>query len=193
MNSIQNFIIKSDVKNSREYLAKFGTLMRKVLNNSQSGWISLDEEFSALNLYIDMELMRFRNSFSYTLNVDNNVDLSEIKVPPLLIQPYVENAIHHGLRLKEGDKNLTINIVNNKDKFRIEICDNGIGREQSRIFRKDNNSAYKSFGTSITEKRINVFSTIYKSDFSVETIDVYEADNRGTKVIIKLKNKSNEK
>lgn len=188
LNSIQNYIAKNDKIKSREYLSKFGVLMRTVLHNSQSSWISLEDELDALQLYIEMEMMRFRNSFSYKFDKTPEIDLAKIKVPPLMIQPYVENAIHHGLRAKHGEKLLKIKLFKENSNTFIEIIDNGIGIEQAN--QNKTNNLHKSLGTSITEKRIKVFSKIYKSQFSVETLNNvnYLGQTDGTRVRIKIKN-----
>ncbi len=191
LNSIQNYILKNDIVKSSEYLSKFGKLMRRVLHNSQNSAISLKEEFEALGLYVDLELARFKNCFNYQLIVKDNINLEKIKVPPLIIQPFVENAIHHGLRLKEGDKNLMIKVFRKTDKICIHIEDNGVGFESSKRMNKNNEN--KSYGTQITNKRLNMYSNLYKNDIHVKIIDLNSVNNNltGTRIEIEFIGKEN--
>lgn len=186
LNSVMNFIMENDKYKSRKYLSKLGVLMRRILNNSQESWITLDEEIEALNLYVEMELMRFSNSFEYKLNIDEDIDLEEINVPPLLIQPYVENAIHHGLRPGKEKGVLKLNIYAKNNKAYIEVKDNGVGRKQGILNTQKRCRVYKSHGTNITEKRIEVFSKIYKSDLKINIKDLYDGNGEasGTLVVI---------
>jgi len=187
LNSIQSYILKNDLIKSSEYLSKFGNLMRRVLNNSQNSAITLDEELDALKLYIDLELTRFKNSFSYQLIIDNNININEVKVPPLILQPFVENAIHHGLRQKDGAKELKVRLLKKDDRIKIHIEDNGIGLEESKQVNK--NKKNRSYGTYITNKRLNLYSSLYNNDIQISMIDL--SDNKtgetGTRVEIEFK------
>ncbi|MCT4614869.1 MAG: histidine kinase [Marinifilaceae bacterium] len=191
LNSIQNYIIKNDQKKSREYLSKFGVLMRKVLYNSQSAIISLDEELKALDLYIGMELIRFRNNFKYVLQVDEDVDLNQIKLPPMILQPIVENAIHHGLMPKEENRKLEINIRKLLSNVEIIITDNGIGRLKSQELKRISKTKNNSLGIKITENRIKLFSEMYKSEMYFEIIDMIDSNNIAIGTSIKLTIKLN--
>jgi hypothetical protein len=131
LNSVQSYILKNDRIKSSEYLSKFSRLMRKVLDNSQDSFITLNEEFEALNLYVEMELIRFKDSFDYKLNISEGIDLNTYEIPPLILQPFVENAIHHGLRNKKGDKKLQIEVLEKANSISIVIEDNGIGRAEA--------------------------------------------------------------
>ena len=187
LNSIQSYILKNDLIKSSEYLSKFGNLMRRVLNNSQNSAITLDEELDALKLYIDLELTRFKNGFSYQLIIDNNININEMKVPPLILQPFVENAIHHGLRQKDGAKELKVRLLKKDDRIKIHIEDNGIGLEESKQVNK--NKKNRSYGTYITNKRLNLYSSLYNNDIQISMIDL--SDNKtgetGTRVEIEFK------
>jgi len=187
LNSVQSYILKNERELSSTYLSKFGSLMRRILENSQSPLISLHEEIEALKLYIEMELLRFRDSFSFHLSIDKNLDSEKIKVPPLIIQPYVENAIHHGLRMKKEDKNLWINISRNEDAISIVIEDDGIGRKEALRIRNESNERLKSFGTEITDKRLSLFKELYKNDLDIKIVDIGNNNDKnktGTRVEI---------
>jgi ligand-binding sensor domain-containing protein len=193
LNSVQNYILKNDTEKSSDYLSKFGRLMRKILENSQEPLISLGQELDALNLYIEMELIRFRNSFEYYFELAENIDAKKIFVPPLIVQPYVENAIHHGLRTKEGDKTLKISIFTTNETIHIVIVDNGIGRDRATKIKERKKNTYKSLGTEITEKRLRLFKEIYKNKIKVITNDLFDNKNQvsGTKVELIITNGSN--
>jgi hypothetical protein len=190
LNSVQSYILKNDREKSSTYLAKFGKLMRRILENSQNPVISLHEEIEALKIYIEMELVRFRDSFNFHLNIDKDVEIKEIDVPPLIIQPYVENAIHHGLRMKKGEKNVWIHISRQDNYACIEIEDDGIGRKESQRIRELSSNRLKSFGTEITDKRLSLFKELYKNDVEIKIVDIEDLDNeskKGTRVEIYIK------
>lgn len=190
LNSVQNYILKNDRKKSSDYLSRFGMLMRRILENSQNSTISLKEEIEALKLYIELELIRFRNNFEFILEIESENILRETSVPPLIIQPYVENAIHHGLRNKIGDKFLKINILSKENHVKIIIEDNGIGREKAEEIKMRKMNTYKSLGTEITAKRINLFKDIFKNKIIVEIIDLYndKHESTGTRIELKINN-----
>ncbi len=182
LNSAQNYILSNDVLKSSEYLSMFGNLMRRVLNNSQSSSISLKEELEALKLYIDLELIRFQDAFQYNLYVSEDINLEKIKVPPLIMQPFVENAIHHGLRLKKDNKQLKINIFRKNNLINIHIEDNGVGRENT--LRK--NKEHRSYGTEITNKRLKIYSDLYKNEIKVNIVDLNNSGNTSTGTRIEI-------
>ncbi len=189
LNSVQNYILKNDPYTSSEYLTKLGTLMRRILNNSQFETISLKEELKALFIYIEMELVRFRNSFEFEKNIDKNIDLESIAVPPLILQPFVENAIRHGLEPKESNKTLKLGITIENGTVAIIIEDNGIGRQES--FRLKGQTDHISLGGEITSKRLDLFNEIYQDMMMAVFLDLYDENEKpkGTKVIIKIKQK----
>lgn len=186
LNSVQSYILRNERIESSEYLSRFGNLMRRMLNNSQKLTISLEEEIEALKLYVDMELMRFRNNFVFNIQIAGNILPERIFVPPMIIQPYVENAIHHGLRLKDGDKKLDVIIDKTKKGIRIVIQDNGIGRKKAAELQKDKHKIYKSYGTEITRKRLMLYNELYKNEVSITTTDLTtgKQEGEGTKVEI---------
>ena len=188
LNSVQNYILKNDRIKSSEYLSKFSNLMRKVLENSQNSLITLQEEFEALNLYVDMELIRFKNSFDYKLNIMDGLDLSKYEIPPLILQPFVENAIHHGLRNKAGDKKLKIDVGKKDNIIFIIIEDNGVGREEARKRKQKKLHTYKSYGTEITAKRIDLFKETHKNKLNHKVLDLMSGKgiSMGTRIEIEI-------
>ena len=189
LNSINGFIVKNNREKASEYLAKFSKLIRQVLNNSKARKISLEQELETLQLYIDMEKLRFSNEFEYVCTLDPNVETAYVEVPPMLFQPYVENSIWHGLmHKKEGMGKLSLQISRNENQLICEIEDNGIGREAAQQLKSKSASSRKSFGMSITEKRLQYSSLNKTLENKVEIIDLTTSEGipKGTKVRIVL-------
>jgi hypothetical protein len=188
LNSVQSYILKNDRVKSSEYLARFSRLMRKVLDNSQESVISLNEELEALNLYIEMELIRFKDSFNYNLIISENIDLNKYEIPPLILQPFVENAILHGLRNKTGDKSLKIEVLQKTDSICILIEDNGIGRAEAQKIKEKKMNGYKSHGSKITAKRIDLFKEFHNDKIQHSIVDLKseKGEPLGTRVEIDL-------
>lgn len=180
LNSIDSYIIKNDTKKASEYLNKFARLIRLILQNSQSNYVNLKDEIEALDLYMNMESLRFRDKFDYEIKIGDELDVESIDVPPMLIQPYIENAIWHGLMHKsdgqKGKVQLKLNRQNGSLKCIVE--DNGIGREKALEIRsKQNIKRKKSMGMRITQDRIQIINKMFDSKTSVEIIDL--KDNKG--------------
>lgn len=188
LNSVQNYILKNEPLKSSEYLSKLGDLMRRILNNSQHSSITLQEELEALKKYVEMERIRFHQDFDFDIIIDPEIDPQIIKVPPLIIQPYVENAIHHGLRLKEGEKKLNVHIYQQEKQTCIHIEDNGIGRERAGKLKSKSASKHKSHGLNITNKRLLLFEEAYNNNLTINTFDANSNDkyNKGTRVEIQF-------
>ncbi len=186
MNSIQEYIFTNEKKLASSYLVKFSRLIRIYLEQSQQSEITLEKEIQALELYLQLENNRFDEQLNYVINVDNNLDLLSILVPSLFIQPYVENAIKHGLLHKMGKKELTIDFKfnNSKNQLEVTIQDNGIGREASR--KHNENRPYKSFSTEASLDRVKLINIKSDNKLSVKIIDLKDKNNRarGTKVKI---------
>ena len=190
LNAIQECILTNKVDAAYEYLSKFSKLQRMVLNNSAKEFITLSSEIEMLKLYLSLESLRFSQSFTYTIEIDKNTDAEDIQLPSMLIQPYVENAIWHGLRNNVGDKNLKIHCVEKAGELIITIDDNGIGREKAAAIKaqKLGTGQVESKGTVLTEERINILSLKYNAKIKVETIDKINSLNEasGTTIIIIL-------
>lgn len=161
MNSIQQFTLKNDVDNANLYLSKFSTLLRKVLHTSQQKFISLDEEMEQLQLYLDIEKLRLGEDFTFRVNAGADIETDAIKIPGMLIQPFIENALKHGLALKEGEKILVIEFsLITEQLLRCTIRDNGIGRRKAMEVKQQQEKLlpYESKGIRLVEERLALLS-----------------------------------
>ena len=159
--------------------------MRLILKNSRQSQISLKDELHALKIYIDFEQMRFNRKFEYNLDVQKNIDQENIKIQPLTIQPFVENAIWHGLMPKEGIGILKIDVAKKNGMLNIIIEDNGIGRQKADEHKKNELAESKSYGLQITEERMNMMTNIRGKQSGFKIIDLFDKKQpAGTKVII---------
>ena len=185
LNSIESFIIKNDTYRASTYLNDFARLIRLILQNSRTQLISLEDEMEALGLYLEMENLRFTNKFEYEISIRPEVDLSSIEIPPMLIQPYVENAIWHGLMHKSTPGKLLIELSRENGSLKCIIEDDGVGRQRSqemnaqkRVLKK------KSVGMAITSDRISMLSKLYNTTTNVHIEDLVDSqgDPAGTRV-----------
>lgn len=184
LNSIQNFVLKNDVDSANYYLSNFSILMRKVLEYSQYNYITLYEELEMIHLYLKMEHMRFSKKFEPRIQVDPRIDQHLVRIPPMLLQPYIENAILHGLQLIKHKGLLEVIITDHGDCMWIHIIDNGIGREKAKVIRE--RSGHKSRGLANIEKRIQLYNSISDKPLSVNIIDIFndQGEPSGTRVEI---------
>lgn len=174
LNSIQYYILENDQKNAVIYLSTFSKLIRSILNNSVKSRVRLSEEMTMLQHYIQLESIRFEGKFDSVIQIDPKVDAESVEIPSMLIQPYVENAILHGLNNKEGKGLLSISVGSQNNMILVEIEDNGVGREAASKLKQASN--HKSMGTALTEERLKLINAT--NDTSVEIIDLN--DNGGT-------------
>lgn len=185
LNAIQHYIFNTRSEEAIKYLSKFARLVRVILNNSDKPSVTVGEDIEALRLYLELEQMRFEEKFDYEIIIDKSVDTDYDIMPPLLMQPYVENAILHGLNPKPERGKLTIRL-NSENNFLIcTITDNGIGRERaSEIHRTMPVKNHKSMGMKITEDRLKILNEINNSQLSVAITDLKGPNNEalGTKV-----------
>jgi len=188
MNSINHYILRNDTDNASHYLTKFSRLVRQVLNNSKSKTVSLEDEVSALRLYVELEQLRFEDQFNYDLIVDDNIKRDRILIPPMLIQPYVENAIWHGLMPLEDKKGkLMIRIKYKDEHIQVQVEDNGIGRVASGNQKSVHVLKKKSLGMDITKDRIKTINQLYGSEATAVIQDLYEgSDAAGTLVMLHI-------
>ena len=189
LNSIKYVIVQNDAKTAAAYLTKFARLIRLILNNSKSRMVTLADEIDALRLYVDMEQFRFSHAFKVTFIVDAELAVEAVEIPPMILQPYIENAIQHGLRPKpKGEGHLKIELKKIDKGVLFLIEDNGVGRALSESLRKNRSSKHKSFGTEITLDRIKLINEIYKTDAQVMIFDLKDDLSQpvGTKVLVQL-------
>ena len=187
LNSVNNFIAKNDERSANRFLSEFSALMRTVLENSEEDFIPFAKELELLRLYVKLEHSRFPEKFDYEITVDNSVRVEDFSIPPMLIQPYVENAIWHGLRYKEEKGFLKIEVSQFDEKSMvITITDDGIGRKKSAALKTQNQRKQKSKGMGNIKRRIGILNEMYRNKVEVSIMDL-TPDQEGTKVVVKLK------
>ena len=186
LNSIQDFILTSDSRAANRYLSMFARLMRNVLHFSDKEKISLKKEMESIELYLNLEGLRLGEDFKYDLQIDPSLNSERISIPPMLIQPFVENAIKHGLMHKNGGKNLYIRVYKRDSQLICEIEDDGIGRKKSMEIRSQNPKLYPSKAISLTRDRLQILSSASKHNYVVEIDDLLTRDGKakGTKVLV---------
>ncbi|SNR25921.1 Tetratricopeptide repeat-containing protein [Maribacter sedimenticola] len=187
LNSIKLYIINNEKKNAVHYLNKFSKLVRKILEASSQREITLAEELETVELYMNIENIRFSNEINFKVHVKDDIDTHNIKIPSLILQPFLENALWHGLSSKDGAKNIDLEIKKGKNGFiEIIISDNGVGRDAAEKIKNSKVLKRKSVGIDITKERLANFSRDYENYFHVEIIDKYNEDNipTGTQIII---------
>ncbi len=181
INSIQSFVLLNNSQEAYNYLAKFSRLIRMVLNNAQDRYILLEQELSMLNLYVELEQLRFSSKFEYHLQLDPSIDDSQIHIPSMMFQPYVENAIWHGLMNLSGDMPgvLTITIRLAGEHLLVCIEDNGIGREKAKLLSRK--FSHTSLGMELSRQRVELMSNMPAAEkSSVRVIDLYDNSGRAT-------------
>jgi len=189
LNSIKLYIINNEKENAVYYLNKFAKLIRKILTASVEKEITLEEEIETSLLYLNIENIRFNNAIQFTTTIDSEINLKGIKVPSLILQPFLENALWHGLSAKEGDKKLSIIVKPESEDFAcISIIDNGIGRKASEKINSKKFTLQKSLGTDITKERLVNFSKKFTNSFSlkIEDLEDHNGKNNGTRVTIHI-------
>lgn len=188
LNSINLFILENNKLQASEYLTKFSRLVRLILNNSQEAFIPLGQDLEALELYLELESLRFEQKFSYKIEVDRGIDTSILKVPPLIIQPYAENAIWHGLMNKKDKGHLEISVYQEKNNLFCKISDDGIGRKRATEIKSKSSSPRKSVGMHITAQRIVMFQDQGESKNYLSVTDLVLPDGSagGTEVLITI-------
>jgi hypothetical protein len=191
LSSINWFILKNKTQEASDYLTSFSRLIRMVLTNSEKPMISLDEELKMLRLYLDMEQLRLQHSFDYKIEMMNNIDPAEIYMPPMILQPFCENAIWHGLSHKPEKGLLTVNFELQGQLLTCTIADNGVGREKAAQLKNNAGHKDRSMGIQITKSRLSLFNGAEKeSDFyTIEDVLNDEGAIDGTKVSLKIKSK----
>ena len=180
LNSIQDLVLQQDGKNAYNYISKFAFLVRKILHFSEVDFIDLEEEIKVLDVYLELEKLRFHSGFEYIISseVDDDVEL-----PPMIVQPFVENAIKHGLLHKEGNKKLTIHFALQNEQLTCTVADNGIGREASKKIKQRKTAQHESFSVKSIENRFEIMRKIYGNHLGVDFEDLTPS---GTKVMLKL-------
>ncbi|MFI5186867.1 MAG: histidine kinase, partial [Chitinophagales bacterium] len=187
LNSIQSLIINNRSSEASHYISKFAKLLRQVLENADKNLISLDKELYSLQLYVDLEKLRMNMDVDYSEQVEENILTSEIKIPPLILQPFVENALWHGLSYKEGNKKIVVSITEKDDWIICEITDNGIGRKKAAESLKPFPEGSFSKAVNITNRRLSDFNQSPNKE-PISFIDLEENGKvTGTTVIVRIR------
>ncbi|WP_223034631.1 tetratricopeptide repeat-containing sensor histidine kinase [Hanstruepera marina] len=193
LNSIKLYIINNEKENAVYYLNKFSKLIRKILVASNEKEISLEDELETMSLYINIENIRFSNAIDYNVIIDDSINPALIKVPSLIFQPFLENAIWHGLSSKAENKKISLHVKSDNPNYvTITITDNGIGRVASKKIKETKKLKRKSLGIQITRARLENFSKNYTYDYDLKINDLYESGNAiGTQVVVNIPTKIN--
>jgi hypothetical protein len=189
LNSIQDYIINNQKNLAGDYLGKFADLMRVYLEQSNRGKITLEEEQNTLQKYLELEKLRFEDSLNYSVDIANNLDAEIISIPTMLVQPYVENALKHGLFHKKNSRTLQVSFSkNSQDIIQCVIEDNGIGRKKAKEINQKRPKSHKSFGLQATNKRLDLLNYGRTNKIGVNIKDLYDDMNNatGTRVVLTI-------
>lgn len=183
LNSVNQFISQEDERTANRFLSEFALLMRLVLENSQEDFIPLQKEQEILALYLKLEQYRFRDKFDYEIKTDENVNPESVQIPPMLIQPYIENAVWHGLRYKDEKGKLVLHFYRQNGDLVAEIMDDGVGRLRSAELKTENQKKHNSTGLKNIEERLLILNKVYHLDYRVR---IEDRENNGTRVRVYL-------
>ncbi|MBP9068243.1 MAG: histidine kinase [Bacteroidia bacterium] len=183
LNSIQDLVLKGDVENSYSYITTFSDLVRRTLSYSEKDFIEFEQEIKLLELYLSLEKLRFKKNFSFEIDKGN---VEDILIPPMLIQPFIENSLAHGLLHKEGEKKLKI-WFELSDVLICKIEDNGIGREKAKAIKQRQSTGHESFSGKAIGKRLEILSDVFEGDFGYSYEDLYDRNEAiGTRVVLTI-------
>jgi LytS/YehU family sensor histidine kinase len=182
LNAIQNYIFKQDSLKAGDYLAQFSELIRMILDYSRKDYITIEAEVKLLNTYLELQKLRFEDKFDYTITIDNKIERDVISIPPMLAQPFIENAIEHGIFYKKGKGRVDIRLFYENSFLIYEIEDDGVGMKEAMKLKNKLKSSYESLATIITKERMNSLSEQAKSTIEIVDKESVSADNSGVKV-----------
>ncbi len=179
MSSIQHYITTNETESALRYLSKFSKLMRKILDNSKTPTISVKDEIETLELYLTLESLRFRDKLNYTVEVDKSIDHNYDEIPAMLIQPYIENAIVHGINHKKTAGTISISLTRENQFIKCTITDDGIGRKAAEKINHSKNKKHTSAGMSITKERLAILNEAQGSSLNVDIKDLFDLNGNG--------------
>jgi len=192
LSSIQHLVVNEDPEKASIYLAKFSTLVRSVLYSSNKDSITIDDELKTIESYLALQKIRYSNKFEYNIDIDPQIDTESLTIPPMLAQPFIENAIEHGIKHKKGKGNIIIRFALHNGSIHLEVEDDGVGRTKAQELEKDLNKDHQSMATKITRERIKVINKKLKNKIEFEIVDLKseKSENFGTlvKIVIPLNN-----
>lgn len=188
LNSIQDLVLKGDVDNSYTFITKFSNLVRRTLHYSDKDFVEFNQEIKLLELYLSLEKLRFRDDLEFTLDIDG---IDDIMIPPMLIQPFIENSLLHGLLHKEGKKQLSVRFSLGENLICI-VEDNGVGREKAKEIKNRQRAEHESFAGQAIKNRFSILSRLYKGELGYTYEDLYDGDRpTGTRVKLTIPFKRN--
>jgi LytS/YehU family sensor histidine kinase len=181
LSAIQYYVTSNKPVEAGAYLSDFGKLMRHVIENSREEFITIEQEIEALKYYLEFQKLRFEHGFEYNLDLDENIEIEETLIPPMLTQPFIENSLEHAFKDRKNGNKLAVRYQLINDNLLVEVEDNGIGREKALTEKK---TSHKSFATDVTKKRLERLNRKNKNKMFFEIIDLKTNENRpqGTKV-----------
>ena len=182
--SIQNFVINENSDQASIYLSRFSQLVRNILDNSSEEYVPLEKEINTIENYLELQKVRYAGKFEYKISVDEQLDVENIMIPPMLAQPFIENAIEHGIRHRETQGHIDIRFRLEDGMIRFEVEDNGVGRERSHEIESAHKPGHRSMATSITRDRLNTLNKKLKKKIRMEIVDLKDEAGkaRGTRV-----------
>jgi two-component system, LytTR family, sensor kinase len=186
LNSVNNYISKSDEKSANKFLSDFSRLMRAVMDNSKHDFVPLASELQILDVYLKLEHSRFSDNFDFLFTVDPELETEQFMIPPMLIQPFIENAIWHGLRYRNDKGLLTVNLSREKNSVKVTIEDNGIGRRKSEELKTKNQKEHTSTGLKNIDTRIAIINQLYNAKIGLQIIDIEQHNTTGTRIILTI-------
>lgn len=177
--SIQNFMINEDTDRASTYLSRFSQLVRNILDSSAEEYIPLEKEIETIRNYLELQKVRYAGKFDYSIDIDADIDTEHVLVPPMLAQPFIENAVEHGVRHRETPGQITIRFKAEGSLIRFEVEDNGVGREKAREIESSKGSRHRSMATSITIDRLAAFNKKSKKKLGMEITDLKDENGEG--------------
>jgi hypothetical protein len=185
---IQNFIVKQDSKKASIYFSRFSELLRNILDNSSREFIPFEKELGTIENYLDLQKIRYHDKFDYKIDVDEAIDTESIQIPPMLAQPFIENAIEHGIKHKDSKGHIQIRFSIQNNMIVFEVEDDGVGREKAQEILFTHNKDHQSMATSITRERIQMLNKKLKKKIALSIQDLKDENNKpnGTKVTFKI-------
>ncbi len=180
LNSIKKFVIANEPVNAEKYLGKFSKLIRSILDNSRSGMVTLEKELQLLHLYLELEQLRFGSKLSYSIRVDDSLQISDVEIPSMIVQPFVENAMLHGIMHRDDGGCVTVYFRDHSNWLEVIIEDNGVGRAKSAEFKSNHDEPHQSIGIQVATKRLEALKTNAETPAGITIIDLETESGLGT-------------
>jgi sensor histidine kinase YesM len=177
LNSIKKFMLTNEAENADKYLGKFSRLIRSILNTSREPNISLEKEIDMLSLYLELEKLRFGKKLNYRIDLDESLAEGSVFIPTMMVQPFIENAILHGIMHKESDGEIVISFKDFEEYLEINVRDNGVGRKVASQILSDKKDGHSSLGIEVTTKRLQALKTDHQIPAGIEIIDLEDNGN----------------